>query len=495
MKKIIASILAAFFLVLSPISAYAATTESMMMFSSGFRSDEYAVMPLASVSDNNFNVGFAVGFYSPVSNSFDMSSTRFYSASNGLLSESVNRSYSSSFDSNDCFSFQLTFNNIDDLQNFRVLMSGFEFYLLIDDLRFFIPTDRMTMFSSYADLNWSGSIRNGNTHLGSSAQSSISVSSSSLIQSSFNVNGLSFMLDCLLDADVPDVSLWENYVESANGNAVTSASIDSFTLTFIFPLNSTFTLPSDDSIVASDYLYPGASVRAYVNFDNGICNILSDSFGDSSGLGSLSSSISSSMANMNKSINSVKTQITQSTNTITTKIDTMSQDIQTGLSNVVESAKQNTQNIINTVTQKVDEVKTGITEVKNSILDLPNKIQEMLLGLIVPDSQTMADKYSEFSQLLEEKLGVIYQIPMMLFDFFDTIVNAATTPQTTLTLPAFRLPWIDGTQLTIWNSMEYKIIPDGLEVLSDLIRTVTSMTVVVLTFNSVKRAYERFLRS
>ena len=107
----------------------------------------------------------------------------------------------------------------------------------------------------------------------------------------------------------------------------------------------------------------------------------------------------------------------------------------------------------------------------------------------------MADKYSEFSGLLEEKLGVIYQIPMMLFDFFDTIVNAATTPQSTLTLPAFRLPWIDGSQLTIWNSMEYKIIPDGLEVLSDLIRTVTSMTVVVLTFNSVKQAYERFLRS
>lgn len=151
--------------------------------------------------------------------------------------------------------------------------------------------------------------------------------------------------------------------------------------------------------------------------------------------------------------------------------------------------------LIKGIIEWLKSIRDGITGVFDAIVDLPNKIQDMLIGLIVPDSDTMASKYSEFSELLEEKLGVIYQIPMMLFDFFDTIVNAATTPQSSLTLPAFTLPWIDGSTLTVWNSMEYKIIPDGLEVLSDLIKTVTSMTVVVLTFNSVKRAYERFLRS
>lgn len=507
--------MAAIVFLLSPLSAFASTTESMLMYAAV--EDEYAVMPLTVVS--SFPVSFYVGNYNLYSDSFNWTSRDLGNLSNGSLisgSDYFNFGHSFNFSLGDMPAFGVSFGtasnssslSVPDGSTFNFYVNDFYLSSRLNDssgTQYLLYSSSMVPYRVYADMYFTATQQIGNTHSGTYHNQTVDVTSFIVpSQNPFDNGG--FYLD--LSGSIPieaDKTLGEGIDRIYNVN------LRYIKLYVVFDYSQFLGLNNQSSIY-SRQISVGYLVRTYYNFRNvGADSVYSsrislsyDNFGNSSGssnalqgsisnLGSsINKSISSLSNNVTNQFNQVKTQLTQSTNTITTKIDTMSNDIKTGLNNVISSAKENTQNIINTVTQKVDEVKTGISEVKDSILDLPNKLQEMLLGLIVPDSDTMASKYEEFSGLLEEKLGVIYQIPTMLFDFFDTIVNAATTPQTSLTLPAFQLPWIDGGTLTIWQPIEYDIMPDGLEVLSDLIQVVTSMTCIVLTFDTVRRFYRNF---
>ena len=67
MKRIYCSLLVVMFVLFSPLSAFASTTESMLMYAAS--DDEYAVMPLAAV--DNFNVSFEVGEYDISTDSYN----------------------------------------------------------------------------------------------------------------------------------------------------------------------------------------------------------------------------------------------------------------------------------------------------------------------------------------------------------------------------------------------------------------------------------------
>lgn len=497
--------MAAIVFLLSPLSAFASTTESMLMYAAV--EDDYGVMPLVGVNSFYFKSG--AGIYNLNNDTYNIT---YFGGSNYSNGDEVYTSDYSGANAYNTYNSDLAF-----ISSFYVgtpssssslsIPDGSQLRLTINNIGFQVRSTSTgngqfnlwhsdaVPFKAFCKMYFTATAQSGNTHYGTYHEQSIDISPFLSPSKVPNTNNAWWDLDCNLSVQADTSNLSDGIDRIYNVN------LRYFEIFIVYNFynfqNSTGYFLGQSGIADGLQVRTGSMFRNNTDAVSVIRLTYQPGFADSSAstVISLQNSIQNMNSSVTNSINQVKTQLTQSTNTITTKIDTMSNDIKTGLNNVISSAQQNTQNIINTVTQKVDEVKTGITEVKDSILDLPNKIQEMLLGLIVPDSDTMADKYSEFSGLLEEKLGVIYQIPMMLFDFFDTIVNAATTPQAILTLPAFTLPWIDGSTLTVWNSMEYKIIPDGLEVLSDLIKTVTSMTVVVLTFNSVKRAYERFLRS
>lgn len=513
--------MAAIVFLLSPLSAFASTTESMMM---------YSVMPLAVVDSDDYTVSYARGFYSRETDSFDLSS---YNSKFSATYSSTYTPYGSypalaiKITGSDLGSIGDTLSIFDDTLQLRF----YNDYGLDTQVRYIVQKNSVTPIKSFAEFKYSGTAQIGNTHSSGWTASTLASIPFPFTPSDLTPNSR-FNLQMNSVITLPDVGSLESWKRSGTSNVperVYDTKLTSITLYFVFNLNSNWICDTGDGV---SWTVPDTdSPIAFYTYRATNCFILNlDSVGDNSNeainnLGSmLQNSISNVSTTVANQITQVKTQLTNSTTTITNKvesvgtaisneIDTMSTAIQSGLSDVKTSITTQTTQLKTSITnlgttinnkletvktavvEKVTEVKDSVVEVKDSILDLPNKIQEMLLGLIVPDSDTMASKYSEFSGLLEEKLGVIYQIPMMLFDFFDTIVNAATTPQTSLTLPAFTLPWIDGSTLTIWQPIEYKIIPDGMEVLSDLIQTVTSMTVVVLTFNSVKRAYERFLRS
>lgn len=505
MKKIIASVLAVFFVLLSPLSAFASTTESVIMFASV---DDYGVSP-ASIP-TNFMIPFKLTSYNEdtgyhtIHSGVDLvdgSSTGIGSYIN-LEGETDNEllgfvlgfdtNISGSWVSNHTIDFSIfDFRIFDSLNSNYLALSSYSVpavcyarYTGTYEFQVYdgsVGYDRWIYNNDFSITKpVSVSMSNVGSYNPPNAGSNYSltvpaISSADLL----NVTGIRNTINSytsLEKHDTDDYSSFEDYSYEnirMSVNTVTVYVLYSIDKTNFVPWDSSFSsdIPTDLSgCQLQFFLYPDpyASNLTSVNVRS-VDYMREDYFSlknIANGFASLASSLSS------------------------------------GAVNIVNNATDNANRIIQNTTQKIDEVKQGVTDVKNSvvetknsILDLPNKIKDMLLGLIVPSSETMSNKFSEFSELLEDKLGIIYQVPMMLFDFFDTIVNAATTPQTTLTLPAFQLPWIDGSTLTVWQPMEYRIIPEGMQVLSDLIKTITSMTVVVLTFNSVKRAYERFLRS
>lgn len=525
MKKITASILAAFFVLLSPLSAFASTTESA-----------YEVMPLSLYDDeDNLSVTRSVSYgdYHLDSYPFSIPESTPWSLP---INERFNNKYlwpAKAIDNDDVISnhinavrFNLTFTSqnsdflFDTLLGIDSVFSGLAFGFavydwsdggagkLYDDYFRYKPIE----IEYRAEDITGATISSGRINVNDLDYLSEYAFSLPYYFEPNSLNKEIYSLEFTFYYLLPDIVFsaynFDNFVATIafannNDNYITgdfvgssgsSTSQDDYNKNVEAELGNIQT--GINNVISSvvqmgNQAWQGAqqTVQAVTQMTTELSNVIDQQRQDIlDGLGLLGDDLDSSL-------NNVKTEITNIGSSITNKLESTTESITNKIESTTETITNTIETKVDQVTTAVEHVKESVTEVKNSILDLPNKIKDMLLGLIVPDAETMSSKFSEFSGLLEQKLGVIYQIPMMLFDFFDTIVNAATTPQTSLTLPAFQLPWIDGTTLTVWQPVEYNIIPEGMKVLSDLIQTITSMTVVVLTFNSIKRAYERFLRS
>lgn len=192
-------------------------------------------------------------------------------------------------------------------------------------------------------------------------------------------------------------------------------------------------------------------------------------------LGLLDDTVSSGLNNVNVSIN-------QQTQQVTAKIDSLQQTVTNKLDTVNQS-----------IGDLTDTTQKGFTDIKKGITDLPGKIGEMLQGLIVPDSDKVSDKFTDFKDLAENKLGVVYQVPEMMFDMANSIVSGAAEQKGEMTLPAFAIIMPDGQNLTVWDEYTFSIWPDGTEVIHTAVQTATSMICVIFTFNALKRKYEDWL--
>lgn len=183
-------------------------------------------------------------------------------------------------------------------------------------------------------------------------------------------------------------------------------------------------------------------------------------------------------------------------NNMVVNITNQTQQLQQSISGQTQQLTQKLDAQIQKIEQQTQKIEQGFKDTVREIRGLPAKIWDVfkkgLIELIVPDAQKLSSKCEQFNKLLEDKLGIIYQVPVMVFDLAKSLVNGVSNPQTTLTLPAFALPWIDGSSLELWSDYTFDVIPSGLGILNDFIQTVTSMLCVIALFNSLKNTYERF---
>lgn len=493
--KLIACLLV-FFLFCSP--AYASTSSSAIDWQVAPMSLDDGIMTAAVV--DSFSIRARSGQYNMNTDSYTWGSWLSRTATDGVISSTGYARYTGTYENNGCMAFQIEFSNFGDLEKIRALLGRIQLFINYDyggtgSVGFYQRNNQLQLFSAYVDYDYSGTLYKYNSSgttsvLTSSASYTENLSGASFSPLNDDGNRFNLLLDTTLPMGQPVLTDWKNNSDGIY-DEVRHVTCDSFTLTFVIRLSNNW-ITSGGETPMFQYVTPvvGTPVRYNIFIGNQVCTLYdTPSGGDTSGIGSLQSSIQSSItslaASVTEQITEVKETVQQGASEVKNEISNQTTTLSDKLTDVKDG-------IVQGVTELKETTEQGFEDVVQGITDLPDKIQEMLTEFIVPDEDAVADKMTDFQDLAEEKLGIIYQVPEMLFDAVNALVDGATNPQSTMSFPAFSLPWIDGSQLRVWDSQQFEIIPSGLENLRDLIQTVTSMVFVIMTFNSLKRAYERF---
>ena len=111
-------------------------------------------------------------------------------------------------------------------------------------------------------------------------------------------------------------------------------------------------------------------------------------------------------------------------------------DIRDGISNVVSN------------------IQSGFSNVVNAITSLPQKIADAIKGLFVPSDEQLEELRTSFNNLLETKLGFVYQAGSLVDGVFDAVFDAVDNPNydASFTIPAFPAFKAGGADVQLWDT-------------------------------------------
>lgn len=135
-----------------------------------------------------------------------------------------------------------------------------------------------------------------------------------------------------------------------------------------------------------------------------------------------------------------------------------------------------------------------LTAIKSLPQQISNFVIEGLKTLFIPSSDNIMATFDGLKTMAESKLGFLYTMFTMLYDLLHSIVTGVVNPMQTLTIPAFSLPWIDGSSLVIWNEMTFDIMPQGLDVLKNLVKLLTSLVLITATISHCVEYFRNFFK-
>lgn len=482
----------------------------------GTTDSEYDIMPLSALSGN---LSISLGGYSFTSDTFSFGVTT--SVSDVAVAENSPRrflTYSGTYDSSNPYlgmRFALSDISLSKDQSMSLIFNRLIFYCSIPTLSIYKGFDLTTLapVRAYASVTWSGTGKqldtDNNTFISLNGTRSLpldvafqNASTAYLSNGGTGSNFTNFScadLTLSFTFTVPDTV-------TVNGTRyeVVSGTVTAANLYVAFPFSSqNFNL--FPSVIFTDQKINITPVASYAGGQPAYYMVLQNSSSDfaASNFASLNQSLGNLSNNLTNKINDVKITVQQGTAEI-------KQSVQQGANQVVDSLQSQTQSLTDKLTDVKDGIVQGIIDLKDAttqgftdvvqgITDLPGKIGEMLTGLIVPDEQKVSDKFSNFRDLAEEKLGVIYQVPEMMFSMANSIVSGAVEQKGEMTLPKFEIimPATNqsraGERLTVWEEYTFQIWPEGTEVIHTAVQTATSMICVILTFNALKRKYDDWL--
>ena len=135
-------------------------------------------------------------------------------------------------------------------------------------------------------------------------------------------------------------------------------------------------------------------------------------------------------------------------------------------------------------------IKDGITNVFNSIAELPSKIwsfiENGLKSLFVPDEEFITDYRDRMDLMLEEKLGAVYQFANITFDGWDRIT--ANDQNNTIEFPSATIH-LGDTDFT-FGGYTVKIVPDGFEFIVTIIKTIIGILCTLAFVNGMRKRYD-----
>lgn len=532
MRRVIASLLVCLIVCLSscsPVCAFAQgfqsaageiSTAAAIQFDVSAQkiasvTNDYEIMPLAVSDISSINIGMCS--YDSLSDHASIFKSgnihRDWTGSEANFNQTVSSGYSGYSSVNPYLGFRVLVNNVGySLPGaLNLTLHNFQCNFLTDEGWFTISPDLMAPVVCFVQYDWTGTgVKRNDPDVAPDAWISLkgtnrTGSCSSSADNLLFPSGLtpSYMNRPVADLHLQaDLDLPKTATVGGIEYEVVSGSVTNISFWFVFsPTPSSIRNGSDPY----DFTYAGNWVNIdlsrntefrFVNIGNQPAFKISYNANGSSdssvGFTGIQQSVAGLSATVTKKIAEVKQTIQQGANEVKNELSNQTQTLTDKLIDVKDG-------IVEGITDLKDTTTQGFKDVVQVITDLPGKIGEMLQGLIVPDSDKVSGKFSDFNDLAEEKLGVIYQVPEMMFSMANSIVSGAVEQKGEMTLPKFEIimPATNqsraGERLTVWEEYTFQIWPEGTEVIHTAVQTATSMVCVILMFNALKRKYEDWL--
>lgn len=98
-------------------------------------------------------------------------------------------------------------------------------------------------------------------------------------------------------------------------------------------------------------------------------------------------------------------------------------------------------------------ISSGFSNVVNSITALPGKIADAIKGLFVPSDEQFEELRTSFGDLLESKLGFVYEAGSLIDGVLDAVFDAVDNPNydASFSIPVFPAFDVDGTNVQLWD--------------------------------------------
>lgn len=152
------------------------------------------------------------------------------------------------------------------------------------------------------------------------------------------------------------------------------------------------------------------------------------------------------------------------------------------------------QGLLSGIIEWLKGIKDGITNVFDSIAELPTKLWNLisngLKSLFVPSEDFIIQFKDDIDGILEDKLGAVYQVVNILTDSWDRITandqnNVITIPKTTINLP--------NNNSFSFGGVDVPIVPNGFEFITDIIKTVIGIVCTILFVNGLRKKYDEVM--
>ena len=142
--------------------------------------------------------------------------------------------------------------------------------------------------------------------------------------------------------------------------------------------------------------------------------------------------------------------------------------------------KDQSTGLLKGVIEWLQSIRDGIVNVKNSIVELPNKIwavmENGIKGLIVPSEEDISNMHNQWDELMRDRFGAIYESGDIVHQFAQTMETSSVMVADNggvITMPSATIN-VAGTAFT-FGGYEVDLVPNGFQWLVDTIKMVVNI--------------------
>lgn len=151
-------------------------------------------------------------------------------------------------------------------------------------------------------------------------------------------------------------------------------------------------------------------------------------------------------------------------------------------------------NVASKLTSGFSELGSKISGVVDSIVQLPSKlwklIEDGLKGLFIPNEQYMITYKDDWSNLMSEKLGAVWQVSEITFGAWEKVGEC--DEQNTVAFPKVTIPLPDNNDFS-FGGYDVQIVPTGFEFLATAVKTIVGVVSTLAFINGIRKRYDEIM--